>query len=70
MTAGVQLLNSSRASGHKKSPTTRGCWAQCTIKGEIDETKPTTLNNIYLHTLRLWRSAKVPIKSKKALLFT
>ena len=49
----------------EKSPTTGGSWAEYTIKGEINETKPTILNNIYLHILRLWRVAKVPNKFKK-----
>ena len=44
----------------KKSPTTKSCWAQYTIKGEINETKPTILSNIYLHKLRLRSFAKVP----------
>ncbi|MFT7472948.1 MAG: hypothetical protein ACI8XU_002852, partial [Kiritimatiellia bacterium] len=31
------------------SPTTGGSWAKYTIKGEINETKPTILYYIYLH---------------------
>ena len=35
--------------GPKESPTTGSNWAKYTIKGEINETKPTILHYIYLH---------------------
>ena len=35
-------------SGEKK-PSDLGFWAHNTIKGEINETKPKILHNIYLH---------------------
>ena len=49
----------------EKKPNDHRCWAQFTIKGEINETKPTILYYIYLHLVRPDRILKVPEKSPK-----
>lgn len=54
---------------HKKSPTTIGVGLKYTIKGEINETKPTILYDIYLHLFRLHILTKVPAVVKKVLRF-
>jgi hypothetical protein len=47
--AGIESGNSWHLGAPKESPTTGGSWAKYTIKGEINETKPTILYYIYLH---------------------
>ncbi|MBS24630.1 MAG: hypothetical protein CMQ28_03200 [Gammaproteobacteria bacterium] len=49
----------------EKKPNDHRCWAQITIKGEINETKPTILCCIYLQLVRPDRILKVPEKSPK-----